>query len=93
MRPIPQQAGVLTSGYTIVIPDNLFNDAEITARQLGLARSQLYVKAIKEFIEHHNKDKITEKLNNVYSGSTTDEKDFKEAGVRSFREAVKNDSW
>ena len=76
----------------ISIPDDLFNDAEITARQLGLARSQLYVKAIKEFIEHHNKDKITEKLNLHYS-NTAAENELKDVGIESLREATKNDSW
>ena len=76
----------------ISIPDDLFNDAEITARQLGLARSQLYVKAIKEFIEHHNKDKITEKLNLLYS-NTAAENELKDVGIESLREATKNDSW
>ena len=50
----------------ISIPDSLFTDAEITAKQLGLARSQLYAKAIKEFIEHHNKDQITKKLDSIH---------------------------
>ncbi len=76
----------------ISIPDDLFTDAEITAKQLGLARSQLYVKAIKEFIEHHNKDKITEKLNHLYSNSPADN-DFSDIGIESLREATKNDSW
>ncbi len=77
----------------ISIPDNLFNDAEITARQLGLARSQLYVKAIKEFIEHHNKDKITEKLNRLYSDNTDIEEEFIDIGIHSLQKATKNDSW
>ena len=47
-------------------PDTIYNDAEITAKELGLARSQLYVLAIKEFIEHHSKDRITEKLNSLF---------------------------
>ena len=76
----------------ISIPDSLFNDAEITAKQLGLARSQLYVKAIKEFIEHHNKDKITEKLNFVYSVDSN-LNEISEIGIESLREAIKNDSW
>ena len=76
----------------ISIPDNLFKDAEITAKQLGLARSQLYVKAIKEFIEHHNKEHITEKLNTLYSHENNMEH-FTETGIESLREATKNDSW
>jgi len=76
----------------ISIPDSLFEDAEITARQLGLARSQLYVKAIREFIEHHNKDRITEKLNSLYS-SENNRNEISDAGIESLREATKNDSW
>jgi len=76
----------------ISIPDNLFKDAEITAKQLGLARSQLYVKAIKEFIEHHNKEYITDKLNTLYAHENNME-DFTETGIESLREATKNDSW
>ena len=76
----------------ISIPDTLFTDAEITAKQLGLARSQLYVRAIKEFIEHHNKDKITEKLNMLYS-NTVAENELLDAGIESIREATKNDTW
>ncbi len=76
----------------ISIPDNLFNDAEITAKQLGLARSQLYTMAVKEFIEHHNKDKITEKLNVLYSKGNNIE-ELTDIGIDSLREATKNDSW
>ena len=76
----------------ISIPDKLFKDAERTAKQLGLARSQLYVKAIKEFIEHHNKEYITDKLNILYSHENNDER-FLETGIESLKEATKNDSW
>ncbi|WP_319560114.1 ChpI protein [Marispirochaeta sp.] len=76
----------------ISIPDNLFSDAEITAKQLGLARSQLYVRAIKEFIEHHNKDKITEQLNMLYTNAVA-ENELLDAGIESIREATKNDTW
>ena len=76
----------------ISIPDNLFKDAEETARQLGLARSQLYVKAIKQFIELHNKEHITEQLNTVYSKEDVWE-EVSNIGVDSLREASVNDSW
>lgn len=76
----------------ISIPDNLFSEAEVTARQLGLARSQLYVMAIREFIEHHNKDRITDKLNSIY-GDTLSEDSLLDAGIESLRKATANDSW
>jgi metal-responsive CopG/Arc/MetJ family transcriptional regulator len=76
----------------ISIPDQLFNEAEITAKQMGLARSQLYVRAIKEFVEHHNRDVITEKLDEVYSAGEN-QNDINDAGLQNLREATENDSW
>lgn len=76
----------------ISIPDQLFNDAEITAKQLGLARSQLYVRAIKEYIENHNKDKITEKLDTIYA-SENNTAEINNLGVESLRQATINDTW
>ncbi|QEN03345.1 ChpI protein [Thiospirochaeta perfilievii] len=76
----------------ISIPDNVYNDAEITAKELGLARSQLYVLAIKEFIEHHSKDRITEKLNCLFSKENNIE-DTNELGLESLRKATEYDSW
>jgi len=77
----------------ISIPDDVFEEAEITAKQLGLARSQLYVRAIKEYIEKHNKNKITEKLNKIYSAEHSTEEQIEEAGLESLREATRHDSW
>lgn len=76
----------------ISIPDKIFNEAEITAKQLGLARSQLYVRAIEEFIDHHNKDSITKKLNEKYEAIDT-EKELMDAGLDTLREATEHDSW
>ena len=76
----------------ISIPDQLFNDAEITAKQLGLARSQLYVRAIKEYIENHNKDKITEKLDTIYAPENNTA-EINNLGVESLRQATINDTW
>ena len=71
----------------ISIPDKLFKDAEITAKQLGLARSQLYVKAIKEFIEHHNKDHLTDTLNSLYSNENNMD-GVPDIGIEALREAT-----
>ncbi len=76
----------------ISIPDKLFEEAEITAKNLGLARSQLYVKAIAEFIEHYDKEKITEKLDLFYENEQPDS-NFLNVGINSLREATINDVW
>jgi len=51
----------------ISIPDEIFEKAERTAKKLGVSRSELYVKAIRDFIEHHRSENLTEKLNEIYS--------------------------
>jgi metal-responsive CopG/Arc/MetJ family transcriptional regulator len=51
----------------ISIPDIQFEAAEKLAAQLGLSRSELYQKALAEFIAKHSDEKITEKLNEIYA--------------------------
>ena len=52
----------------ISIPDDLFDQAEIAAKRLGVSRSELYAKAVKEFVERDRQADITEKLNAIFSG-------------------------
>ena len=53
----------------ISISDEIFIEAEKTARQLGVSRSKLYSMAIVEFVQHHTPEAITAALNEIY-GST-----------------------
>lgn len=51
----------------ISIPDDVYRQAELVARQRGVSRSALYTNAISEFIQRHRNDGVTEQLNRVYS--------------------------
>jgi metal-responsive CopG/Arc/MetJ family transcriptional regulator len=51
----------------VSVPDELFRIAEATARRLRVSRSELYAKAIAEFLNRQDSDTITERLNEVYS--------------------------
>jgi metal-responsive CopG/Arc/MetJ family transcriptional regulator len=51
----------------ISIPDNLFIVADQYAKSHGVSRSQLYAKAVAQFLEQHSSDHITKQLNEVYS--------------------------
>ena len=51
----------------ISVPDDLFRRAETTARRLRVSRSELYAKAMAEFLERQRGNAITERLNDVYS--------------------------
>ncbi|KKW10574.1 MAG: hypothetical protein UY48_C0034G0004 [Candidatus Gottesmanbacteria bacterium GW2011_GWB1_49_7] len=78
----------------ISLPDKLYEEAEKTAKFLGLPRSQLFAKALEEFIEHHNHEKITEQLNKVYSDKIfMNHQAISNSGLESIRELTKNDSW
>ena len=69
----------------ISIDDKLFDDAEGLSRTAGLSRSKLYCIAIREYIQNHSPDIITEKLNNYYKNheSRIDD-DLKAAAYRLF---------
>jgi hypothetical protein len=51
----------------ISIPDGLFRAAEEAARRLDLSRSELYARALQEFLAARREDDITERLNEVYT--------------------------
>ncbi len=51
----------------VSVPDDLFRLAEATARRLRVSRSELYAKAIAEFLKRQHGNSITERLNDVYS--------------------------
>lgn len=58
----------------ISIPDQIFTAAEKTAKRLGISRSELYATAVRDYVESHVAEEITEKLNQVYAtqGSALD---------------------
>jgi metal-responsive CopG/Arc/MetJ family transcriptional regulator len=68
-----------TAGYTtgmkvaISIPDDIFNDAERLAVELHCSRSQLYSRAVREYVDHRAADKITEALNAAYADDDQEE--------------------
>ena len=50
----------------ISIPDNVYNAAEMVAKKLNISRSELYTKAVKDYVNKHEKSHITEALNSIY---------------------------
>ncbi len=51
----------------ISIPAPIFKTAEQVAKELGISRSELYTKAIKEFLETYHHTDITRELNEIYA--------------------------
>jgi metal-responsive CopG/Arc/MetJ family transcriptional regulator len=50
----------------ISLPDQLFRDADSAANRLGISRSQLYAKALAEYLARLSGAQITARLNGVY---------------------------
>lgn len=50
----------------ISLPDALFEAAEALAERLGVSRSQLYARAVEEYLAKHRDQDITARLNDVY---------------------------
>ena len=51
----------------ISLPDSLFEKDERLAANLGLNRSQLFARALEAFIERHDNEAVTDRLNQVYA--------------------------
>ena len=90
----------LYPGYTdivktaISLPDALYADAEEIAKSMGIPRSRLYARALEEFLNHHKKERITEKLNEVYGKlETMDIQEISAVSLKTLREITKNDTW
>lgn len=56
----------------ISISDDLFKVAQSTAKRLGIPRSRLFSIAVLEFIQQHNPQEITKRLNQVYKSHKND---------------------
>lgn len=78
----------------ISLSDTLFQKAEQTAQYMGIPRSQLFVRALEEYIIRHNGEMVTQKLNEIYEKIDQDEfaRDL-DIGIESLRELTKNDTW
>jgi predicted transcriptional regulator len=52
----------------VSIPDELFESADGLARRLGMTRSELYARALREYLREHRGEGSTERLDEVYGG-------------------------
>ena len=58
----------------ISIPDPLFRKADALAKHLEISRSELYARAVAEYLAEHRADRVREALDAVYGeeGSAVD---------------------
>jgi metal-responsive CopG/Arc/MetJ family transcriptional regulator len=74
----------------VSIPDEVFEEADRLARQLKTSRSELYSRALKEFLARHAPDQVTETMNRVCDelGEPPDE-----FGRRAARRTLEKSDW
>ncbi len=51
----------------ISLPDNLFRAGDALAKRLKVSRSELYARALGDFLAKHRADRVTQRLNAVYA--------------------------
>ncbi|MBI3608757.1 MAG: ribbon-helix-helix protein, CopG family [Nitrospirae bacterium] len=74
----------------ISIPDELFESVNKLAAKSGWSRSQVFVEAVKEYIEKRRTRRILDALNRAYAGSETgDEVELREMGKRAYAKRLK----
>lgn len=83
-------------GYTrgmktaISIPDDVFNEAEELAHRTQQSRSQLYSRAVHEYVARHSVDDVTAALDAVITRETGTDSEFAtEAG----RATLESSEW
>ena len=51
----------------ISLPDQLFESADELAERMGLSRSELYARAVAEYLAKHRDEDVTARLNDVFA--------------------------
>jgi Ribbon-helix-helix domain len=78
----------------ISIPDDLFRKAEKAAKRLGIPRSQLFAKALEDFLQVHDRATVTGRLNRVYLRPPDPVAPSSDRmSVELLRESLKYDTW
>jgi metal-responsive CopG/Arc/MetJ family transcriptional regulator len=85
-----------TSGYTagmktaISLPDEVFEEAEKLASRLKVSRSELYARALQDYVRQHAPDAVTEAYNLVFSEVDSHSDEFNR---RAARATLKRAEW
>lgn len=72
----------------VSIPDDVFEEAERLAADLQTSRSQLYSRALQEFMARHAPDRLIEAMNRVIDEVGSEVDDFSQRAARKVLERV-----
>lgn len=72
----------------VSIPDDVYAEAEDLVRRLKVSRSELYAKALREYVARHDPGSITAALNSVYAdGQNEPDEAILAAGIETLKRA------
>ena len=74
----------------VSLPDDLFETADALATRTGRSRSQLYADALKEYLERHDEEQITARLDEVAAAVDTR---LEPAQARASRRMLAREAW
>ena len=74
----------------VSIPDDIFAEAEALAKRLKTSRSDIFSRALGEFIGHHAPDRVTDLMNDVIREVGEEPDAFR---VAASRRVLKNSEW
>jgi len=72
----------------VSIPDEVFEEAERLTSALQTSRSQLYSRALQEFVARHAPDRLTEAMNSVVDELGIEVDEFSQKASRRVLEQV-----
>lgn len=77
----------------ISLPEPLFERADAFARQQNISRSQLFARAVEEFLRRHESQALLEALNRVYKdySPTPEEQEVRRLMKQKQRERMKGE--
>jgi predicted transcriptional regulator len=74
----------------VSIPDDVFADAERLALRLQTSRSQLYARAIAEFVARHDEDRVTALMDQAVREAGSEDGTFPRAAAK---QAARRNEW
>jgi hypothetical protein len=83
---VPASGNTTGMKVAVSIPDEVFTEAEALAKHLRASRSEIYSRALGEYLGRHAPDRVTDQMNHVMAGIGEETDSFsKRAGRRVLR--------
>lgn len=92
----PTGTGTQLPGYTrgmkttVSIPEDVYRHVERFARRTRRSRSEVYSAALREYVNRHAPDEVTEAMNRVCAETDTGAEDF---GTAAARHVLERSEW